>query len=127
MVMLFAWLAISNHCVLGGLVKNARTAQTHAHCCGSGAPQDDGKTPGSDTRECCKTLHSLPAPTPAKIAKLAADPLMISLVWALMESGARTPAVQSVELLDSGPPPARSFAEVVLQRSLLSHAPPVSA
>jgi hypothetical protein len=28
-------------------------------------------------------------------------------------------------LLDTGPPAARSFAELILQRSLLAHAPPV--
>jgi hypothetical protein len=30
-------------------------------------------------------------------------------------------------LLDTGPPGARSFAELILQRSILAHAPPVSA
>jgi hypothetical protein len=29
--------------------------------------------------------------------------------------------------LDTGPPGARSFAELILQRSVLAHAPPVSA
>jgi len=28
-------------------------------------------------------------------------------------------------LLDTGPPGARSFAELILQQSLLAHAPPV--
>jgi hypothetical protein len=30
-------------------------------------------------------------------------------------------------LLDTGPPGARSFAELILQRSVLAHAPPVFA
>jgi hypothetical protein len=30
-------------------------------------------------------------------------------------------------LLDTGPPGARSFAELILQRSLLAHAPPILA
>ncbi len=34
-----------------------------------------------------------------------------------------TPVPQS---FDTGPPGARSFAELILQRSLLSHAPPIA-
>jgi hypothetical protein len=125
--MLFAWLAISNHCALGSLVKNVRSAQTHAHCCGSGAPQEGGKVPGSDTRECCKTLHSLPAPTPDKLAKLAPEPLMASLVWDLVVEVWPAQAARDGELFDTGPPSAWSFAELVLHRSLRSHAPPFPA
>ena len=125
--MLFSWLAISNHCALGSLGKNVRSAQTHARCCGRGAPQEGGTVPGSDTRECCKTLHSLPAPTPAKVAKLAAEPLATALVWAFMDEARSAQPMRNGQVLDSGPPLGWSFAEVVLQRSLLSHAPPSAA
>ena len=122
--MLFAWLAISNHCALGGLVKNTRNGQAHTRCCGNNAPQHDGKAPDSGTRECCQTLNALPPITPAKIAHLEATPLTIFLAWALVDESLRAEPERCLELLDSGPPWARSFAEVVLQRSLLSHAPP---
>jgi hypothetical protein len=126
-IMLFSWLAISNHCALGSLMKNVSSPQAHASCCGRNTSQERGKAPGSDTRECCKTLHALPAPTPAKVVLPAAQPLTIPQVWALMDEVLHAPPVRRLVVMDSGPPLAWSFAEEVLQRSLPSLAPPVSA
>ena len=73
---------------------------------------------------CCKSLHILPAGADAKLVK-APDALpMVAWVWfALAETMVvETPVANAVSA--TGPPGAWSFAEVVLQRSLLSHAPP---
>ena len=76
---------------------------------------------------CCKSLRLLPADAGAKLVKAPDSLPMGAWVWvALAETmAAERPAVKAVNA--TGPPGAWSFAEVVLQRSLLSHAPPFVA
>ena len=62
----------------------------------------------------------------AKIVEVASKDFVPIQDWIVVEliSAAET---QLLPLeLDTGPPFARSFAESVLQRSILAHAPPVS-
>ena len=70
---------------------------------------------------------------PVVLAKEAQSSLRIDKLWrpvslpaspateALSVTGSRAVA----ETLDTGPPESRSFAELILQRSILAHAPPV--
>lgn len=76
---------------------------------------------------CCKSLRVLPADAGAKLVKAPESlPIVEWVRVALAETGAaERPAAKAVNA--TGPPGAWSFAEVVLQRSLPSHAPPFVA
>jgi hypothetical protein len=127
MVMLLAWLAVSNHCALGALVKIGRSAQAHARCCGHQAPPAGKGLPDSGTRECCRTLHVLPVDAPARIVKSESAPLDFAPAWGRVGDALCRVVVPVTARMEGGPPGFRSFAEVVLQRSLRSHAPPLAA
>jgi hypothetical protein len=122
-----SWLAVSNHCALGlGAIEthssDAVSAQAH-DCCASGVP---GQTnPAKDpVTPCCKTLQALsvsPAKSfEARVTIFFGDPLACSTPTIA------TPRFAPVayRFLNTGPPDGKSFAESVLQRSLLAHAPP---
>ena len=74
---------------------------------------------------CCKMLRATLAGE-AKVVEVASKNFVPVQDWTVAEliSAAETqlPALE----LDTGPPFAGSFAESVLQRSILAHAPPVS-
>ena len=74
---------------------------------------------------CCKMLRATLAGE-ANVVKVASQNLVPIQDWIVAEliSAAETP-LSPLEL-DTGPPFAGSFAESVLQRSILAHAPPVS-
>ncbi len=74
--------------------------------------------------QCCKVLRAVPF---AKTKSWARDDAKFSDVDLRVEEFAliaRPLRTQALLLLDTGPPGARSFAELTLQRSLLAHAPP---
>jgi hypothetical protein len=121
-LLMIAWLVITNHCALGLMQPTANAKSEHAHCHGGKTKQDDA--PG-ETRECCKTLHaSLPAKAEVKFDASKFQLQVLLLVQALAV-GIAKPA-PAVFIFDHGPPRTLSFAESVLQRSLLSHAPPLA-
>ena len=120
-----AWLLAANHCVVACLASplNAE-AESHEHCGGSSDnPADKEQSNECDTRNCCKSLSA-----PASFAKKLAgydkafftlqEYVVSEIVFASEQHEA------SISELDTGPPPAHGFAESVLQRSLLAHAPP---
>lgn len=120
-----AWLLAANHCVVACLAAplNADT-ETHEHCGGSSeTPADQEQSNDCDGLNCCKSLSA-----PASFAKKLAgydkafytlkDYVVSEIVFADEHHDA------SISELDTGPPPAHCFAESVLQRSLLAHAPP---
>lgn len=119
---LCAWLIATNHCALG--LMNRAAPKEHEHCPGHDTPKKGGDSDG-DQFPCCKTIHATPAP----LGKMAIDPakmlfaLQFSVVTILSPSQVERPLPS--EALDTGPPFLVSFAESVLQRSLLSHAPPL--
>ena len=121
LLLLAAWFVASNHCALG-LMQGARVAKEHAGCC-SHEKQD--KAP---VNECCKALQGL-LPTAEKYAALH-PALEFAPEWlALFEKMFSAPVGKTGgEQWKTGPPrEARSFAELVLPRSLRSHAPPLAA
>lgn len=120
-----AWFFISNHCVLAEL-QTAPKAKTSCHqpCCG-GQPLSKNKS--ENAGECCKTLRATLAGAAKDFAGydgslFALQFYFIGPVISTTDSGP-TPVLE----LDTGPPFVSTFAESVLQRSILAHAPPVIA
>jgi len=73
--------------------------------------------------QCCKTLRAIVL---AQAKTWARDDAKFSGVDHYIQQRALIACSLSTLplLLDTGPPGARSFAELILQRSLLAHAPP---
>jgi len=119
-----AWFSISNHCALGALIAKTQSAMAPMHCHGN-QPAPSKKS-SEEEMPCCKMLRAT-ITSEAKIVEVASQNFLPIQHWIVAEliSAAETqlPALE----LDTGPPFAGSFAESVLQRSLLSHAPPAFA
>jgi hypothetical protein len=128
LVALAAWLTASNHCAIGGLVPKPVEAAAHSHCSGAPeAPAEEQKSGDCDGSKCCKSL-SAPSLAFAKNV-VAFDAALFATTDYLTDTlsslgGSHDDPVCE---LDTGPPERPSFAESVLQRSVLAHAPPVSA
>ena len=124
LMMSVAWFAIVNHCALAGmLAMQAKPGIASCHHC----PGDQSPTKNEDAKgsECCKTLHA----TFVTVAKqlVGHDTLLFALqpYFAALVILANDPkgTMRGGEL-DTGPPFAKTFAESILQRSILAHAPP---
>jgi hypothetical protein len=123
-VMMFSWLVVTNHCAMGLMSLAGRTKAVHAHCHASSS-DDSKQTPGEGMRECCRTIKaSLPSELDVPGAAVQVDTIAYALILSL-----RAPVAEPAPefFWDHGPPRGSSFAEIVLQRSLLSHAPPFFA
>jgi hypothetical protein len=116
-----AWLFASNHCALAAVESPAKPAPEHA-CCHSdkGASQPPGHAV-----QCCKALA---APVPGTIAAPTVHFQELQPAWsqaARIEASEEAPILAIDFASDSGPPRgALSFALLILNRSLLAHAPP---
>ena len=122
---LTAWLVAANHCVVAGFLPAPPQAKSaHGHCAGHSAPQQEKKSGGCDEQNCCKSL-SVPA---TAVVKNLVEYDHVSFARKDYLEAAPIPAAErSAAALcewDTGPPDLQSFAESVLQRSLLAHAPP---
>jgi hypothetical protein len=118
-----SWIAVSNHCAFAAVAAQIDKAQTE--CPFHSKPANHKER--SSQVQCCKVLRAVVL---AKTKDWVRDdakfcdanfPVQSS---ALIVYSARTVAPL---LLDTGPPDAFSFAELILQRSLLAHAPPFSS
>jgi hypothetical protein len=123
---IFAWLAISNHCALAGIeaaAMHARIPKCH-HC----ADSTPAKEKSGVDRVCCKVLRATLNAQAKKIVGVCSTIFVLQAYFlsAVFGSEAAKAFVFPMEL-DTGPPFRVSFAESVLQRSILSHAPPLSA
>jgi hypothetical protein len=125
MLMFVSWFALSNHCVLGA--SSASSAPVAKGC--PMHMKSSGQTPtkqkGASDMPCCKTLRAI------IVTKISAAANTLDFVLKPFSTAA-TPAVISqpsrcLLALDTGPPDALSFSEIVLQRSILAHAPPFLA
>ena len=116
-----AWISISNHCALGALIAKTDSAVATMHCHGN-QPAPSKKS-NDDEMPCCKMLRAT-ITSEAKIVEAASQNFVPIQNWIVAEV-ISAPATQLSPLeLDTGPPFAGSFAESVLQRSILAHAPP---
>ena len=120
-VAICSWFAISNHCVFAALATNDTASR---QCPFHSKPKEKPSTGA----QCCKILRAV-ASIPAK--GWARDDTNLSDADGYRGERALTVAYLQTTLvplsLDTGPPGVLSFAELILQRSLLAHAPPVAA
>ena len=118
-----AWFCLSNHCALG-LALDARELPAPDESGGCPMHQSPAKKRAALKIPCCKELRAV-------VAKcVTACPGTIRVVapcdyaTKIFVQPKRAPL--EVRALDTGPPVSSSFAESVLQESMLSHAPPVA-
>src|SRR5947209_4051626 len=124
-VTILGWFVASNHCALGFMAPSlpatkvlAHAPTDHEHC--SGHLQKPGQKEGGDTAQCCKALQT-PAIQFSKAgvpydASLHALQLIVFCSLIRPDDDASSPVLE----LDTGPPGSFSFAETVLQRSILA-------
>jgi hypothetical protein len=120
MLTICAWFAISNHCLLGSM---AREEKPPADQCPFHSKQSaPAKQKESSDSPCCKILRALvPAITKGFAPKtIALDRINFGAAVIATPPKIAIPA----SAFDTGPPGAVSFAELILQRSILAHAPP---
>jgi len=118
--MMFSWIAISNHCAFGAVATKSEPSQSECPFHSKPAKQKEQST----QIQCCKTLRAV-VPTVAKSwTRNDTDFSDIDLCFKEFALIAYSRSQPAPLFLDTGPPGARSFAELILQRSLLAHAPP---
>lgn len=125
LVAISAWLAASNHCAFGQMDSpQIAKADMHDGCPGHGSPQHNEK--GGDP-QCCKSFPPASVDAGKNLASYDTNLFALQLYFVTV---APVPENSGVDLrpleLDTGPPLAISFAESVLQRSILAHAPPIA-
>lgn len=117
-VAICSWFAISNHCAFAALATKMDSVQT-------GCPfHSKPKEKQSTGAQCCKILR---ATVPVVTKNWNPDHANFSGVEFCPEEHTGAEHLRTALapwFLDTGPPDARSFAELILQRSLLAHAPP---
>ena len=123
LITIIAWLALSNHCLLGSNLDSGKAEQPPE---ASGCPMHSApvKQKPAVKTPCCKEIRAL-------VAKcVTASPAAMRLIGSREYTAAifLRPLRVALEVdgLDTGPPGCPSFAESVLQESMLSHAPPLS-
>jgi hypothetical protein len=118
-----SWFSISNHCAFAAMAR--KTNSTQAACPFHSKPEKQKEQ--SSQVECCKVLRAV-VPTISKSwTRSDSDFSDIDFRFEDCRLFARFRDALSPLLLDTGPPDAHSFAELILQRSLLAHAPPTVA
>jgi hypothetical protein len=119
-----SWIAVSNHCAIAAIAAKIDRPQTDCPFHSKPAKQKEQ----SSQVQCCKILRAVVF---AKTKNWARDDAKFSDANFHVETGGfvvRSPRTVAPLLLDTGPPPhAFSFAEFILQQSLLAHAPPFGA
>jgi hypothetical protein len=121
-----AWLTISNHCAIAALEGAAKMSMARCHST-SPANQSPAKHDEKGSVECCKVLRATLLTPSSNFA--ACDTVTFAphdYLVALISAEDKLRLTRLIEW-DTGPPGADSFAESVLQRSILAHAPPVLA
>jgi hypothetical protein len=118
-----SWIAISNHCAFAAMATKDDSAQ--AACPFHSKPEKQKEQ--SSQVQCCKTLRAV-VPTIAKSwTRSDSDFSDFHFTFEDCRLFAHFRDALAPLLLDTGPPGVHSFAELILQRSLLAHAPPTVA
>src|SRR5437667_6888507 len=116
-----SWLVISNHCAFGAMA--AAVHETQSACPFHSKPAKP--QPSSAGIQCCKTLRAV---VPVVTKSWARDDAKFSNADLYRGEHTLVTAYSQTTLaplfLDTGPPDALTFAELILQRSLFAHAPP---
>jgi hypothetical protein len=119
-VTICSWLAISNHCAFGAIA--APADETQSACPFHSDP--DKKKEQPPPLQCCKVLRAVALVVTKSWARDDAKFSDINLPFERCALVAHSHVTPAPLFLDTGPPKARTFAELILQRSLLAHAPP---
>jgi hypothetical protein len=119
-VAICSWFAISNHCAFAALA-------TRTDAASQGCPfHSKPKEKPSAGAQCCKILRAVASVATKSWTR---DEAKFSEPKGYYDERERITAYSQTTLaplfLDTGPPDAHSFAELILQRSLLAHAPPL--
>jgi hypothetical protein len=118
-----SWFSICNHCAFAAIATNMHLAQT---ACPFHSKPEKQKEQSSQV-QCCKILRAV-APTIGKSwTRSDSDFSDIDFPFEDCRLLGHFCDALAPLLLDTGPPGAHSFAELILQRSLLAHAPPTVA
>jgi len=117
-------MTISNHCALAAFASEKSPSQMDC-CPHHAAPAKQQKQP--DMQPCCRILRAIVAPVAKSPTCSAIDLSIVDLAVAELVTFAPPEIPSDQTTLDTGPPGAFSFAELILQRSILSHAPPFLA
>jgi hypothetical protein len=118
-----SWFAISNHCMFAAVMTKTDSLQTE--CPFHSTPAQKNQKPSQ--LQCCKILRAVVFTQTKSWARDDAKSFDVDLRVEEFALAAPSPNVHASWSLDTGPPGARSFAELILQRSLLVHAPPAVA
>ncbi len=124
--MLVGWFALSQRCALGQMLKAKQAAAVQHECCEKGGSHSGRMPTDGRSAECCQEL-SVVVPDGAKALDTSiTENLLLPVEWivaALDSRATGNPVVAGT----SPPTEALAFTELVLHRSLRSHAPPVLA
>src|SRR5947207_2408907 len=123
LIAICSWFAMSNHCAFAAVATKTDSPQTE--CPFHSKPAKQKQSPSY--LQCCKILRAVVFAQSKSWARYDAKFFDLDLCveeFPLVES---FPNAQASLSLDTGPPGAHSFAELILQRSLLAHAPPIVA
>jgi|GEM_PF-1423449 len=124
--MLLGWFAFSQRCALGQMLRAQQAAAVQHECCEKGGSHSGQLPVDGRTAECCHALNVL-VPDGAKVPDASiTQSLLRPLEWIV--AALDLPATGNPLAAGTSPPSeARAFTELVLHRSLRSHAPPVRA
>ncbi len=123
LITISSWIAVSNHCALAAIAASASSPAADEQC-PMHSPHKPAKQNDAGVMLCCKTLRALAASPAKTFVRGIVDLKNVDLVFAKFLIFAPPKLSFSCETLDTGPPGTSSFAESVLQRSILAHAPP---
>ena len=122
-ITIFSWLAISNHCAFGAVATKSEPSQSECPFHSKPAKQKEQST----QVQCCKILRAVVSTAGKSWTRDHTSFSDIDLYFEKLALIVTSRNALLPLLLDTGPPGARSFAELILQRSILAHAPPFLA
>jgi hypothetical protein len=118
-----SWVAISNHCAFAALATKTDSVRTECPFHSKPAKQKEQ----SSQVQCCKVLRAVVLANTKSWTRDDTNFFDANLHPAEFRFTALVHNALAPLFLDTGPPDAQSFAESILQRSLLAHAPPSTA
>ena len=119
-VAICSWIAVSNHCAFAAAATEIDKAQTDCPFHSKPAKQKQQ----SSQVQCCKVLRAVVFANTKDWERDDAKVCDANFPVQAEPFVAHSSLTLAPLLLDTGPPGAFSFAELILQSSLLAHAPP---
>jgi len=123
--MLLSWFVITNHCALARLQQRVAAEEDVPPCHRKKQAPEKQEAPCQNMAQCCQAVKA--SLSGKAEVKFDASKFQLQLFAIVQVLAAQLVQPERPAVFDHGPPRAISFAEAVLQRSLLSHAPPLAA